>query len=1217
MFNSRNFLIALATATTMMGASSALAFELTPTNASLSENFDSMWSSDTNSPTLDMPKGWKIDRNLTAPRRVNSWESASSSVMYSGGVSLASNASNGTYNFGSAPTSSDRAIGGLTTTVDGGTRCVNIMTKLTNADPAQIITGLTLNYNIEKYRKGSNAAGFTVRIFTSSDGEKWTDAGDALTTFFEPDNETLGAAEVPISVTPVTNQALRTHVEAGKDLYVAWNISVASGSSPNLAPGLAIDDIVLTATFADSDPDWVEQEEPDFNPSGIYMRGVDGVWDAQEEWEFSKLSDTQFALYNKTISGTFKVADAGWSSSCNYGSNGSNILMGEPYALASGVDTNISCGANTYSCARILLTIENGSATLLLEPNEDATGLTKVYMVGDFNSWNYMNTSGELKLDEADNLFKGRVSMNAGADGLSHWMIYQRLGMAGAWGLESDATSSSLEGTLTKGATGHAAASPATYDVTFSLESGAYTLTKVSASVAEMKLYPAATVLVPRNPDKVKVLSLNNSLIHYNDQARVFNEIAESMGKDAEWTKHTNLGKTLQYHWEEGDGLTPEGTPGAKMTIRSDAWSHIILQEQTALPRTNLEDFRASVKQWVEYIRENCPNPNAVIILPMNWHYAQDWSNFDRFNKQMFVNYADVASELGVVVCPVAVAYQSKFEKSGGPVTETEWFLPGDDRHPTIRATYMAACMEYGLIFNEDPTTISYFPAYTTEYDSKAIDATIAADMRSYAAEALKNFNNVVSHHDASVLLTARLLDDFGMEVSTDDIAWSVDRTSATVTDGLFHATENGEYTVTATAAGFSQTATILVTDAVTEVPSLPAVSLSNDNLDYTQDFNSMGDAAEATLPEGWRIDRTDAPRTVGTFAAALENTANAGGVNLPSNAKNGIWNFGASDDNTDRAVGGITTGVDGGARAINVYAHFVNDGTRYISSIDLSYSIEKYRDGNNAAGFTVKLYKSIDGRNWTEAGSNFVTEFPASSATAGAAIVPIETVPVTGTITDEIGPGCDLYLAWNISVSSGTACASAPALAIDDVAVNATLRPIPTYDYYIYIENQAGYDRTAVYAWGDKEIWGSWPGQSSFDIKEISGTVYEVFGHNEADGNYNLIYNNANNGSQLNDYAIVGGRDYYFQATPNGLKEVNPAVVSEISAEAGAPEATFDGTTLACPGAHSITVFTVAGIEAAKVNGSSLNASGLPAGFYIGVCETPSGRSVKRFAKF
>lgn len=1126
-----------------IGAGSASAgIGLSKASPSMSENFNSMWDASASAGTLVLPENWRVDRNLTAPRRVNAWADCSGEVMYQGGVNLASNAKNGTWNFGAD--NSDRAIGGLTTTVDGGTRGLSVMTELTNEDNAEIITGLTLSYNIEKYRKGDNPEGFAVQVYTSFDGKRWTSAGDDFLTVFKPDNATAGAAEVPLAVVEVSAKDLRTHVEPGSNLYVAWNISVAAGTTANKAQGLAVDDIEITATFAESDPDWVSPEEPEINHSGIYLRGEVNGWTVDDEWEFNKLSDTSFELKNKTISGAFKVADAEWSQACNYGSNGSNIVMSEPYTLTSGTTSgNISCGGNSYMCTRIALTIEDGVATLMLEPNDDPTGLTSVYMVGDFNSWNFMDASGELKLDEADNLFKGRVSMTADADGLSHWRLYQRLGMGGAWGLQADAESAALAGTLVKGAKANAAVAAETYDVVFDLATGAYSLTKVSSVATEMTLSPLMAVLTPQMPEAVRVLSLNNSLIHYNDQALMFNDIAKAMGADASWTKHTLLGKSLATHWDEGDGLAGDGMPGAKMLVRSQPWTHIILQEQSSLPRTSPATFRANVERWVNYIRESCPNPNAVIILPVNWAYAGDWDNFTAFNDIFMQNYRSVAAEFGLVICPVMSAYQTMFDEKGADGL-APWFQ--DDRHPTDLSTYMAACMEYGVIMGIDPVEITTHPA--------AVSAADAADMRRRASAAIAACTQIVDHAASTVRFSASVLDEFGMPMDAD-VIYSVQPEGASISpDGVFTATGEGTYKVTATASGFSRTSVVTVASHVTEMPYVPGIDINADNAAYTQNFDSMGDGADAELPEGWRIDRTYSPREVGTYFSAVSATMYAGGVNLPSNAKNGLWNFGASDDSSDRAVGGITTGVDNGTRAVNVYARFVNDGRKTLENIAVGYDIEKYRNGNNAAGFTVKLYTSADGRNWTEAGADFVTVFPAASATAGAAVVPMETVPVAGTLSASLEPGCELFLAWNISVSSGSNCAGAPALAIDNFTIAAEAEAVPEYKWHIYIEDNTGYEAMGVYAYGDKEIWGAWPGQAPIDEQVVDGTAYKVFGHDEDSGSYSLIVNNWNRSKQLPDYPIVGGRDYYFTATPEALVEKTTSGVENIVAGEDAP---------------------------------------------------------------
>ena len=1185
------------------------ALQLTAAAPQLTQDFDGMW--DGQQATLDMPQGWRIERQMTAPRTVGNYSAASTSVMYTGGTGLPSNAKNGTWNFVSSSVPSDCSVGGLSTTVDGGTRCINVMTCLHNAAD-EAITKLNLGYDIEKYRDGDNAAGFAIQLYVSTDGVNWNNAGEDFYTYFAPDAATIGADVVPISTTPITGKQLKVDIAAGADLYLAWNISVASGSSPNKAMGLSIDNVVIDATFASqdqscyihvedvtkwnnlymtvdggeaqpatssavvngvtykvwsldmdgnnhslvfadgngntvtasitanhdyylcltgeeateiADPDnytgYVDPSLPPFNPSGIYLRGEVNSWGAVSDWEFSDEGNGTYVLYDKTLSGAFKVADSGWTSACNYGSNGTSIQMDVPYSLVLGTNDNISCGGNAFVCKRIVLTIADGAAALLLESDDDDTGLTSVYVIGDNNGWNYMDASGELKLVEGKT-FKGQVTMPAVGDGYSHWRIYQRLGMGGVWGAESDLTGDNTHGTLVKGATGRVSTAAGTYDVTFNLETGEYSLELAASTPTTMTLQPADVVLVPELPEQVKVLSLNNSLIYYNDQDAVFNGIALAMGKDAHWTKHTLLGKSLKTHWDEGDGVAEDGNPGAKMLVRSEAWSHIILQEQSSLPRTDVETFRANVKRWVDYIREYCPNPNAIIIVPVNWAYSGDWENYTAFNSTFVKNYQDVAVDLGVTLCPVGVAYQEVYDLEGSEGTLT-WFL--DDRHPTLKATYMAAAMEFGLIYGIDPATITWAP--------NGLSGSDAAAMRGYASRALNGFTNYVDHTAGQVHYKVTVRDQFGMEIEAPESVVMTLSDGGELVDGTFTSNgSNGEYTVTATMGDFTQTANVKVAAAQTEVVTYPAIELNEETLSANQNFDVMGDGATAQLPEAWRIDRVlTAPRTVGRYDQADGQTMYSGGVSLPSNAKNGTWNFG-DNAGDDRALGGISTGVANGTRCVNVYAHLLNTGKKDIENVNISYNVEKYRKGNNSAGFAVQLYYSIDGRNWTSAGNDFYTYFAPDSETAGYETVPGETVPVSAILPTKLARGCDLYLAWNISVASGDAAQGAMALSIDDFSISGELPKIPASQHYIFVNDLTGWDALGLYAWGDNELFGAWPGEASVGDSIVSGFNYKVFLLDTNGGNYHLIFNNWNNGLQLPDYDIVADRDYYFTVT-------------------------------------------------------------------------------------
>lgn len=573
-------------------------------------------------------------------------------------------------------------------------------------------------------------------------------------------------------------------------------------------------------------------------------------------------------------------------------------------------------------------------------------------------------------------------------------------------------------------------------------------------------LWPSSAVLATEIPTSVRVLSLNNSLIHYESewQDDIFNQMALAMGVDAQWTAHTNLGKTLKFHYEE-DPLTPN----AQALIASTPFTHIILQEQTAKPRTNFAGFRESVTIWVNYIREHGANPNAVIILPINWAYNNS-ATFTADNAEFKQLYTDMAQELGLVLAPVGVAYQLAYDAEGASVMAQggRWFK--DDRHPTPMTTYLGACIEYATIFGVDPTTITWAPSTVT--------AAEAASMRNYAKQAIQATPQTIDHRAHTIRFEVRQLDVNGLSIGKLAAA---SYSGAQLTDSIFTCATAGNYTVNAVYGVDNLSSSVLVAAMETVVAEpTPAVEVTASANVVLQDFNTLPAAAgtvdakgalypaDNTLPLGWRIERNEVgPRQIGSYADALATLQYAGGENLPGSAYNGTWNLGALGS-TDRAVGGMTTGVAGGARAINVMTHLANTGAVDFEAINISYDVEKYREGSNANLFYVKLFTSKNGITWTEAGSAFTYMNPAGGGQTGFATVPGATNHVEGTLEYNFKAGSDLYLCWAISTSSGDNCASAPCLALDNVSLEFVehLLPIeePDFDAIELSESAATY---------------------------------------------------------------------------------------------------------------------------------------------------------------
>jgi hypothetical protein len=204
----------------------------------------------------------------------------------------------------------------------------------------------------------------------------------------------------------------------------------------------------------------------------------------------------------------------------------------------------------------------------------------------------------------------------------------------------------------------------------------------------------------------------------------------------------------------------------------------------------------------------------------------------------------------------------------------------------------------------------------------------------------------------------------------------------------------------------------------------------------------SIGVGATAPLPANWKADKLTTVRTVGTYSAAGTSTDQRNGNLMSSSAANGIYNYGAglTTTATDRAVGFLSS--SGGTQSGNLYTTFIS-GASALDSFQVTYDVEKYRNGMNAAGFRFQLYYSLDGSVWTDAGGDFLTSFAGDANNNGFATAPGSTTNVNKTLSVSVPANTQFYLAWNYSVTSGLITTNAQGLGIDNVTVSGHDAPV------------------------------------------------------------------------------------------------------------------------------------------------------------------------------
>jgi len=93
-----------------------------------------------------------------------------------------------------------------------------------------------------------------------------------------------------------------------------------------------------------------------------------------------------------------------------------------------------------------------------------------------------------------------------------------------------------------------------------------------------------------------------------------------------------------------------------------------------------------------------------------------------------------------------------------------------------------------------------------------------------------------------------------------------------------------------------------------------------------------------------------------------------------------------------------------------------------------------------------------------------------------------------------------------------------------------------PGDTHYIYIDDQTGWDAVTLYAWGDKEFFGDWPGAQPTGTATIDGVTYTYWQFTSAGETEHLIFNNNGGGQQTPDFDVVLDRDYYLTVTASGV---------------------------------------------------------------------------------
>lgn len=232
---------------------------------------------------------------------------------------------------------------------------------------------------------------------------------------------------------------------------------------------------------------------------------------------------------------------------------------------------------------------------------------------------------------------------------------------------------------------------------------------------------------------------------------------------------------------------------------------------------------------------------------------------------------------------------------------------------------------------------------------------------------------------------------------------------------------------------GFNKTGLIVASLFLCLLSSTNAqLSIVTPGAAVTQNFNTIGSTAAATLPAGFRVS-AGADYTLGTTVTTVAAGTSGTGV-LTGTSTGGTYNFanGVTATSTDRSIGFLSTGSFTSPRAIMLQVQ--NNTGSTITDLAISWNYEKYRSGSRAFDWT--FFSGTNGTTWSPvlSGNQSYAADPNNTVISNPPLSINKSINITGL---SVANGGFYYLRWVYTGVGGST--NAQGLAIDDFSITAT----------------------------------------------------------------------------------------------------------------------------------------------------------------------------------
>lgn len=237
-------------------------------------------------------------------------------------------------------------------------------------------------------------------------------------------------------------------------------------------------------------------------------------------------------------------------------------------------------------------------------------------------------------------------------------------------------------------------------------------------------------------PGNIKVLFIGNSYFGYNELPIMFQTLAAAGSKTVQVGEEIVGGTRLDYHAEALE---------TELAINSDDWNYVICigasppvaypeDHQYIFPPYTYHPVVPSMITLKEKIEANCPTTHTVFCMPWAYESGNTWIegyDDDYFDMQLLIyqNTNVFSDEVPFITAPVGWAWNRVLSE----VSQLHYLHNPDESHPSVRGSYLMACVIYATFFRESPEGIEYYagvPRIEAEYFQEVAADIVLDDLK-------------------------------------------------------------------------------------------------------------------------------------------------------------------------------------------------------------------------------------------------------------------------------------------------------------------------------------------------------------------------------------------------------------------------------------------------------------------------------------------------------